>query len=323
MVQHFSSLDGVNLENTWLTIGSFDGVHIGHQQLIRELNNQAHQAGAKSVVLTFHPHPAVVLRGKTGAFYLTSVPEKVKLLDELGTDIVISHPFTFEISQSKARDFVVYLLNHLGFQQLWVGNDFALGKGREGNTDFLARLGNEFRYKLNVFEPIVIDGQKVSSSLIRSLLTEGNIVSANRFLGRPYSVAGDVVHGDGRGKSIGIPTANLDTGPEKLIPAAGVYACKTLIDGHIWPAAVNLGVRPTFQSTDQNSHVEAHIVDYSRDMYNEWLSLEFLSRLRGEQRFQSVDELINQVHLDINTTREILINYQKTLEATGNMVGID
>jgi riboflavin kinase/FMN adenylyltransferase len=199
MVQHFSSLDGVNLENTWLTIGSFDGVHIGHQQLIRELNSKAHQAGAKSVVLTFHPHPAVVLKGRKGAFYLTTVPEKVKLLDELGTDMVISHPFTYEVSQSNARDFIVYLMTHLGFQQLWVGNDFALGKGREGSIDFLELLGNEFRYKLNVFEPILIDGQKVSSSLIRSLLSEGEIGNAIMYLGRPFSVAGLIVHGDGRG----------------------------------------------------------------------------------------------------------------------------
>ena len=304
MVQHFSSLDGVNLEDTWLTIGSFDGVHIGHQQLIRELNNQAHQVGAKSVVLTFHPHPAAVLRGRTGAFYLTTVPEKVKYLDELGTDIVISHPFTYEVSQSNARDFVAYLMKHLGFQQLWVGNDFALGKGREGDINYLELLGREFLYKLHVFEPIIIDGQKVSSSLIRTLLSEGNIVGVNRYLGRPYYLEGDVVHGDGRGKSIGIPTANIETGSEKLIPAAGVYACKTLIDGKVWPAAVNIGVRPTFQSTDLKSHVEAHIVDYTRDIYNERLSLEFLSRLRGEHRFLSVDELISQVHKDINSTRE-------------------
>ncbi len=304
MVQHFSSLDGVNLENTWLTIGSFDGVHIGHQQLIRELNNQAHQVGAKSVVLTFHPHPAAVLRGRTGAFYLTTVPEKVKYLDELGTDIVISHPFTYEVSQSNARDFVAYLMMHLGFQQLWVGNDFALGKGREGDINYLELLGREFLYKLHVFEPIIIDGQKVSSSLIRTLLSEGNIVGVNRYLGRPYYLEGDVVHGDGRGKSIGIPTANIETGSEKLIPAAGVYACKTLIDGKVWPAAVNIGVRPTFQSTDLTSHVEAHIVDYTHDIYNERLSLEFLSRLRGEHRFLSVDELINQIHKDINSTRE-------------------
>ena len=304
MVQHFSSLDGVNLENTWLTIGSFDGVHIGHQQLIRELNNQAHQVGAKSVVLTFHPHPAVVLRGRTGAFYLTTVPEKVKYLDELGTDIVISHPFTYEVSQSNARDFVAYLMKHLGFQQLWVGNDFALGKGREGDINYLELLGRELLYILHVFEPIIIDGQKVSSSLIRTLLSEGKIVGVNRYLGRPYYLEGNVVHGDGRGKSIGIPTANIETGSEKLIPAAGVYACKTLIDGKVWPAAVNIGVRPTFQSTDLKSHVEAHIVDYTRDIYNERLSLEFLSRLRGEQRFLSVDELINQIHKDINSTRE-------------------
>ena len=292
-------------QGAWVTIGSFDGVHRGHQQLIRELNERAHRSGAISVVLTFHPHPAVILRGRTGAFYLTTVPEKVKLLDELGTDVVISHPFTYEISQSNARDFVAYLINHLGFQQLWVGNDFALGKGREGNVNFLDSLGREFQYKLHVFDPIVINEQKVSSSLIRNLLIEGEIVQANVLLGRNYEVAGKVVHGDGRGKSISIPTANLDTGMEKLIPAAGVYACKAYITGEIKPAAVNIGTRPTFQNTDQGLHMEAHILDHPHDIYNELLSIEFLSRLRGEQRFNSVNELINQIHIDINKTRDI------------------
>src|SRR4030043_1188312 len=148
MVQHFTSLDGVNIRNTWLTIGSFDGIHIGHQQLIRDLNNHAHQNGAKSAVLTFHPHPAVVLRGRTGAFYLTTPAEKSELLGSLGIDILITHPFTLELSQSTAREYVSYLITHLGFHQLWVGYDFALGKGREGNVPYLTQLGEEFGYQV-------------------------------------------------------------------------------------------------------------------------------------------------------------------------------
>jgi riboflavin kinase/FMN adenylyltransferase len=305
MVQHFSSLDGVKLTNTWLTIGSFDGVHLGHQQLIQELNDQAHRAGAVSIVLTFHPHPSVILRKRAGAFYLTTVLEKVELLDRLGTDIVISLPFTYELSQSKARDFIRDLVSHLGFRQLWIGNDFALGKDREGNANYLELLGRDFGYKVNVFNQVTIDNFKVSSSMIRNLLLEGNIVQANRFLGRPYNVSGKIVHGDGRGKSIGIPTANLDTGKEKLIPAAGVYACRALINNLELSAAVNIGVRPTFHQDIQQSHVEAHIIDYSHDIYDELLGLEFLARLRNEQKFSSVDELISQVRNDINKTREI------------------
>ena len=311
MVQHYTSLDGVNIQNTWLTIGSFDGVHLGHQQLIHELNNHAHQAGSRSCVLTFHPHPAVILRGRTGAFYLTTPSEKVELLDELGTDVVVTHPFTYEISQSTARDYVSYLLDHLGFRQLWVGYDFALGKAREGNVTYLKQLGGELGYHVHVVEPVVSGGQTISSSQIRKLLGDGNITEANKLLGRPYRVVGEVVHGDGRGKGIGIPTANLETGDEKLIPGAGVYACQVQIVDELWPAAVNIGTRPTFESTDQRSHVEAHILDYSNDLYTQKIALEFIARLRGEERFNSVEDLIQQVYADINQTREIIASVNK------------
>jgi riboflavin kinase/FMN adenylyltransferase len=306
MVQHYTSLEGVNLTNTWLTIGSFDGIHIGHQKLIRELIADAHQNGAQAVVLTFHPHPSVVVRGRTGAFYLTTPDEKLALLDELGVDIVITHPFTYELSQSPARNYLAYLKDHLGFKMLWVGHDFALGKGREGNIDYLTVHGNEFGYQVHVVEPVKNNGQVASSSLIRNLLSAGNIADANTLLGRQYQVTGVVVHGDGRGKKIGIPTANLDTGSEKLIPAAGVYACLAEIDGRKVLAAVNIGTRPTFESTDQLSHVEAHILDFIEDLYNKKLSLVFVERLRGEERFQSIDELLIQIHADIDQTRKLI-----------------
>jgi riboflavin kinase/FMN adenylyltransferase len=306
MAQQITSLDGINFSNTWLTIGSFDGVHTGHQELIRELTYKAHLEGAQAVVLTFHPHPAVILRGRTGAFYLTTVSEKVKLLDELNVDVVITHPFTYEISQSSAREFLFYLSKHLGFRQLWVGEDFALGKRREGNIKFLNNLSGDFNFQVHVVDPISSGGKTISSSYIRKLLSEGKVEEANLLLGRSYQISGEVVHGDSRGKNIGIPTANLETGNEKLIPGAGVYACRTQITDKFWPAAVNIGTRPTFESSNPKSHVEAHILDYSNDLYSQQIAIEFISRLRGEQRFNSVDDLINQVHLDINKTREII-----------------
>ena len=311
MVQHYTSLNGVNIQNTWLTIGSFDGVHLGHLQLIRELTNNAHQAGYKSCVLTFHPHPTVVLRGRTGAFYLTTLAEKVELIDELGTDIVVTHPFTYEISQSTAREFISHIIDHLGFCQLWVGCDFALGKGREGDVSYLKQLGGELGYDVHVVEPVMSDGHTISSSHIRKLISDGDITEANKVLGRPYRVVGEIVHGDGRGKGIGIPTANLETGDEKLVPAAGVYACQAQIFDEVWPAAVNIGTRPTFESTDQRSHVEAHILDYSNDLYTQKIALDFIARLRGEERFQGVEELIRQIHTDINKTREIIASVNK------------
>jgi riboflavin kinase/FMN adenylyltransferase len=312
MVHQYTSLDGVNIGNTWLTIGSFDGVHIGHQQLIGELINNAHQAGGKSVVLTFHPHPAVILRGRTGAFYLTPPPEKTKLLDELGADIVITHPFTYELSQSSAREYITYLMDHLGFHQLWVGYDFALGKGREGNVPYLKLLGEEFGYTVHIVDPVTSDGKIVSSSLIRNLLSGGEVANANKLLARSYRVEGIVVHGDGRGKRIGIPTANLETGDEKLIPDTGVYACMAQIQGKYWLAAVNVGTRPTFEDTDQKSHVEAHILDFSSELYGQEIALEFIERLRGEIRYQSVEELIKQIYTDITQTRVIIGSINRT-----------
>ncbi len=306
MVQHFTSLNGVDISNTWLTIGSFDGIHIGHQELIRELNFSAHQVGGRSVVLTFHPHPAVILRGRTGAFYLTPPDEKTDLLDKLDVDIVVTFPFTYELSQSSAREYVSLLIGHLGFQQLWVGYDFALGKGREGNVPYLQVLGEEFGYSVHVVDPVKCEDQIVSSSLIRKLIGEGAVIDANRFLGRYYRVAGEVVHGDGRGKKIGIPTANLETGDEKLIPGAGVYACRAEINDKFWPAAVNVGTRPTFESTDQRSHVEAYILDFSDELYGQKIALDFVERLRGEVRFDSVEELLKQIYMDIDQTREII-----------------
>ena len=308
MVQHITSLEGVNITNTWLTIGSFDGVHLGHQHLIRELNHNAHRANAKSTVLTFHPHPSVVLRGRKGPFYLTTPFEKVDLLDQLGTDIVVTHPFTYEVSQSTAREYITYLMEHLGFRQLWVGFDFALGKGREGNVAYLQKLGEELGYQVKVIQPVKLGGKTISSSLIRQMITDGDVSQASKYLGRSYRLEGEVVHGDGRGKSIGIPTANLDTGDEKIIPAAGVYACQARVFGEIHPAAVNIGTRPTFNSGDQYSHVEAHILDFSKDLYTQRIAIEFFSRLRGEVKFTTIDDLIVQVHADIEQTRQIFVH---------------
>jgi riboflavin kinase/FMN adenylyltransferase len=306
MVQHFTSLNGVNISNTWLTIGSFDGVHIGHQALIHELNTSAHNAGGRSIVLTFHPHPAVILKGRTGAFYLTPPHEKLRLLDQLDVDIVVTYPFTYELSQSTAREYISFLIDHFGFQQLWVGYDFALGKGREGNVPYLKALGEKFGYSVHVVDPVQSDGQIVSSSLIRNVIVTGEVATANKLLGRHYRVEGKVVHGDGRGKKIGIPTANLETGEEKLIPGAGVYACRVQIQDQFWPAAVNVGTRPTFESTDQKSHVEAYILDYSNELYDQVIALDFVERLRGEIRYQSVDELLSQIRVDIGQTRDII-----------------
>jgi len=246
-MQHLHDLDSIRLDGAWLTIGAFDGVHRGHQAIIRELVAGAHADGAPAVVLTFYPHPAVVLRGIREGFYLTLPEEKAALLEPLGVDVLITHPFDAQVSRTPAHTFVARLYRHLKMRQLWVGFNFALGRDREGDLDHLRSWGAEFGYSLRVFPPIMIDGMVVSSTAIRVALADGDVELAADWLGRPYALQGEVVHGEGRGRRIGIPTANLTVAPERMLPAAGVYVCRATVDGRSWGAVTNVGVRPTFE----------------------------------------------------------------------------
>ncbi len=308
-MQHYWSLEDVQLQGAWLTIGSFDGVHRGHQEIVRHLTAGARAAGYPAVVLTFHPHPAVVLGKRNGPMYLTTPEERAELLGEMGVDVVISHPFNLAVSQMTAEEFMRLVCDRLGVRNLWVGHDFALGRGREGNVSTLRRLGEKLGYQVEALSPVMIDGQVVSSSQIRSLITRGDIKGAARFLGRPYRVSGRVEPGDGRGRTIGIPTANLAVWEGLVLPAAGVYTVRARIDSfsdEIWGAVANIGFRPTFHSNDPAMRVEAHLLDFQDDLYGKHLHLEFLARLRDEQRFPNVDALVSQIQADIQQARKIL-----------------
>lgn len=307
---HYRSLETVSLQRVWLTIGSFDGVHRGHQEIIRGLSAGARLGGAPAVALTFFPHPARVLRGQNGPFYLTTPERRAELLGEAGADIVVTLPFDDVIAATSAYDFLSYLRRRLDFRQLWVGRDFALGRGREGNVERLAQLGEELDYHLHIVPSVEENGQAISSSRIRTLLQSGDVAQAAVLLGRPYAFSGEVIHGDERGRSIGIPTANLAVWAEQILPANGVYACRARVGaaGHgaiSRAAAVNIGVRPTFDGSATLPHVEAHLLDFSGDLYSQSLTLEFIARLRGEQRFPGVEALVAQINLDIQRTREI------------------
>ena len=255
-MQHSTSLEDLDLSSCWLTIGSFDGVHLGHQAILRQMVERAHAARSQAVVITFFPHPSVVLRNRQEAFYLTSPDERANLLGDLGIDRVITLDFTAELARMSAYDFMSMISQKLRPQQFWVGYDFALGRNREGNVDRLTELGKIFKYKLKVVYPIQLEGETVSSSQIRTALTLGEIEKANRLLGREYRMEGLVVHGDGRGQLIGIPTANLAIWRWQVMPKSGVYACKAHIDGHVWAAVTNVGVRPTFENQPVSPRVE-------------------------------------------------------------------
>lgn len=311
-MQHFASLQDINLQDAWLTIGSFDGVHIGHQQILKDLTAGAGKVGAPAVLLTFYPHPAVVLRGPRESFYLTTPEEKAEFLGEAGVDIVITHPFDHNVAAISAQDFVTRLKEHLGFTQLFVGHDFALGHNREGDVPALRRFGAEMGFEVHEITPVKHNGEVVSSSLIRQLLFDGKIKQANKLLGKPFSLVGDVENGEGRGRTIGIPTANLAIWKERATPGSGVYVCRAEVNRQSWQAVVNIGVRPTFESEVTAPTLEAHLLDFDEDIYGESMRLEFLMRLRGEKKFAGVEELVTQIKADIAEAREILARKETT-----------
>jgi riboflavin kinase/FMN adenylyltransferase len=304
-MQHYRSLEAASLTGSWLTIGVFDGVHRGHQEIIHQLTAGAHAKGAPAVVLTFSPHPAFVL-SSVDLKWLTLPDERAGILAALGVDVVITHPFDKETAAQTPENFMKLVKDHLDLQKLIVGYDFALGRNRSGDLTRLSEIGRQLSYEVLPVAAVQIDGQILSSTLIRQLVSEGDVAGAAQKLGRNYAVSGPVVHGDGRGRTIGIPTANLDVPREKAIPANGVYACWAMVAEARHPAVVNIGVRPTFTAGDVVPHVEAHLPGYDGDLYGRTLNLEFVERLRGEQKFSGIDALVAQIHADIARAQAIL-----------------
>ncbi len=287
-----------------LSIGNFDGVHRGHQALIRRLVSAARAEGRLAGVITFDPHPARVLRPDTAFAYLTTVEERVALLRELELDFLVIYPFTQETAQKSAAAFMGELVERLGVRRLWVGPDFALGHNREGNVPTLRRLGQDMGFTVEVIEPVQIEGLEVRSGNIRRALSEGKVALAGQMLGRPYWLTGEVVRGAGRGRQIGMPTANLAVPAERIIPAYGVYATWCWVGDERLPAATNIGVRPTFDNGMPT--VETHILDFAGDLYGQSLRLEFVLRLRPERRFSGVDALLAQIRRDLTNAQRAL-----------------
>ena len=297
-------LTQVNLaQETVLTIGAFDGVHRGHEYLIRQLVKTAHESGRLAGLITFHPHPDVVLTRRP-PLYLTTPGEKVALLERLHLDLVTILRFDREMARTPAADFVSVLCRHLHMVELWVGRDFALGKNREGDIPALRRLGTELGFTVHVVEPVPGDGDPISSTRIRKLLCQGDVREAARLLGRYPSLAGRVVAGTKRGHRLIVPTANLQVRAERAIPADGVYAAYVVLGDVRYPAVANIGCRPSFE--DHTRTVETHILNFDEDIYGYDLVVEFVERLRPERRFASVEELVTQINEDIRVTRELL-----------------
>jgi riboflavin kinase/FMN adenylyltransferase len=302
---HVHSLDELDLQNSWLTIGVFDGVHRGHKQIIQKLTAGAHQMNAPAVVLTFWPYPAIVL-GTSVVKCLTMPDERADLLFELGVDVVITQTFDRSLANTLAYDFAARLKHHLGMQFMLMGYDFALGKGREGDAARLTVIGRELGYSVKVIPALRDENGVISSTEIRKQVGVGDVAEAANLLGHPFSLHGAVIHGDGRGRAFGIPTANIDYSRDKVIPPNGVYACWVAIGVEKYRAMTNIGTNPTFTPDNQTPNVEAHLLDFDRDLYDQDIKVEFVERLRDEIKYSTVEALVSQIHMDIERGREIL-----------------
>ncbi len=311
-MQQFTSIIDLNLQNAWVTIGSFDGVHLGHQSIISPMVAQAHQTNHPAVVITFYPNPAVVLRGLKNPYYLSTQQEQNNLLEKLGIDYLITMPFNQQTASTSAREFIQTVKKHLGLKSLWVGEDFALGRQRQGSVDVLANYGLEMGFELKVIPPLMVEGAPVSSSRIRQLLMDGDVETSARLLGRYFSVAGSIVHGDGRAHRLGFPTANIQLPANRLAPQNGVYAVWAWVDGEQKAGITNIGTRPTFEEHQVEARIETHILDYYEDLYGQDMVLEFVQYLRPEKKFDSVEELKLQVQTDIQKAKEVLSHAPRT-----------
>ena len=289
-----------------VAVGVFDGVHLGHRHVLRALRDDARALNLRSVALTFANHPLTVLRPEVRVVLLTQPAERIELLRACGLDAVAPIAFTRELSEWSAERFVAALAHEAGMRHMVVGPDFALGHRRQGDADHLAMLGERYGYTLRVVEPLRPGGRQASSSAVRQCLAGGDVEGAAAILGRPFSFAAPIVEGEGRGASVlGYPTCNFGASPAQAVPADGIYAGRIEVDGRRWDAAVSVGAKPTFHE-DGPRVVEAFLLDFEGDLYGRHARLEFAARLRGQERFESVEALIAQIDRDVADARRIL-----------------
>ena len=299
--------DCKNLKNPVLTLGMYDGVHLGHQKIIQKLNEIASEVDGESVLLTFEPHPRITLnKGADSLQLITTLDEKIELLRDYGLKNLILHPFTKEFSELSATDFVKNLLvDQIQIHTIVIGYDHHFGKGRQGNYELLDELSTQFNYNCVQIEEVKSDQLYISSTKIRNALLKGEIDLANQGLNRFFSLKGKVVHGDKLGRTLGFPTANLSTEKYKLIPADGVYVVRVFLKNKIFKGLLSIGNRPTV--TDSNEkRVEVFLLDFDREIYSEELKIEFHHKIRDDLKFESIEALVEQMNKD----KDFAIQYQ-------------
>lgn len=289
---------------TLLTIGVFDGVHLGHKYLLSQLTEQAKERNLLSGVVTFNQHPQELLSPQTKLPFLTDLAQRIDLIKGEGVEIIITLPFTAKLAQLSARKFINLLKKHLRMRGLVLGHDFALGKGREGDVNSLSALGEAMDFTVTIILPIMVNGEVVSSTAVRNALTKGDMKRVLQLIGRPFSLNGCVTKGTGRGVELGFPTANLDIDPRQALPADGVYATWSHIDDQIYQSMTNIGKQPTFGGSQRI--IEVYILDYHNNLYGRKLKIDLVERLRGEKQFGTAEELKKQIAEDIKQGRTIL-----------------
>ena len=290
--------------NSIITLGNFDGLHLGHQELIRMIIQRAKETGAISIVVTFRPHPLKILAPEKCPPLISIYEEKIRLFDKLGIDVLIKIPFTMDFSRMTPRDFVKDILcGMLGAKEIFVGFNYRFGKGREGNIQTLKELGREFGFIVREVGQISLEGEVISSTKIRLLLKDGDVEHATRLLGRPYTISGVVIKGDGRGRKLGFPTANIAS-KHAIIPSNGVYAVRLFIRDRFYDGIANIGLRPTFNIKELA--IEVHVFDFSEDIYGEEITVFFIQKLREEKKFRNANTLIQEIKKDVETAKKTL-----------------
>jgi riboflavin kinase/FMN adenylyltransferase len=303
VVRHLNA--DIEFKNPILTLGTYDGVHLGHQEIIRSLVNRAKMENKESVLFTFDPHPRKVLYPESYSVKLIdTVDEKLQKLQDLGLDTVILFPFTKDFSRLSAMEFVRdVLVNQIGVSEMHIGYDHHFGKNREGSFQELQELGELYNFQVFQLPAIALEETTISSTKIRNAILEGKIEYASEMMGKPFVLQGKVVRGQQIGRTIGFPTANIDLeNTEKIVPKNGVYAVKTYIEEQVIHGVMNIGTRPTIANNGEVT-IEVHMFDFKEEIYNKHLKVEVMQRIRDEKRFENIEDLKKQIQLDEATAR--------------------
>ena len=291
------------LQDSFVTVGVFDGVHLGHKYLMKRLIESARKNRKSAGIVTFKNHPATIINPEFQPNFLTNLETKLDLLKDTGVDFVAAITFNSALAEFSAKDFLDLLKSELGMKGLVVGPDFQMGKNREAGVDRLSSLGEEMGFTLEIIEVQEKSGTQIRSTAVRNLISMGDVKKASTMLGRGYSLQGCVITGIKRGRLLGFPTANLTIDQDICIPANGIYATVATVKGSRYPAATSVGTNPTFDGKEQT--IETYILDFDKDIYGEKISIEFFDRLRDELSFENVDDLLGQMKADVSTVKNL------------------